>query len=265
MSFSVLMSVYDGEKPEYLKQCLSSLLNQKLRAEEVVLVEDGVIGSELTEVIDTFREALNIISVPLRRRSGFAKALNEGLQHCPHDLVARMDTDDVALPERFEKQVAFMQMNPEVDVSSTSIEEYDINLQNLHFRKRLPLTHDEICSFAKSRNPINHMSCIFRKRAVLKAGGYPEVYPEDYMLWIKMLQAGARFANHPDYLLKARTGTDFLARRGREFLKGELTIFRYMYDSGFISGIEYLTSVLQRSILRMSPNFIKSFLYRHAR
>jgi glycosyltransferase involved in cell wall biosynthesis len=265
MPFSVLIAVYAKESPEYLKESLASLLQQTLRPDEVVLVEDGVIGNGLSEVIESFRAQLNIVTVRLSRHSGLAGALNEGLKECTYELVARMDSDDVSMPNRFEKQIAFMQANPDISVSSATIEEYDENMNKLLYRRSLPLTHEDLYDLAKSRNPLNHVASVFRKQAVLNAGGYPEVYPEDYALWISMLQQGMKFANLPDTLICVRTGKQFLARRGIDMLIGELKIFRYMYDSSFISEFEYFKAVIQRFLLRMSPNIIKSFLYRHAR
>jgi glycosyltransferase involved in cell wall biosynthesis len=265
IQFSVLMSVYHRENPEHLEQSLRSLLKQTLQADEVVLVEDGPIGRELASIIESYRAKLNIVSVRLTQHSGLAVALNEGLKQCAHDLVARMDTDDFALPERFEKQVSFMKANPEIAISSCSIEEYDSRFDRLLYRRILPLTHNELYELAKFRNPINHTACIFRKQVILQLGGYPEIYPEDYMLWIKMLQNGARFANLPDSLMRVRTGEQFFKRRGRDILKGELRTYRYMYDSGFISVFEYVKNSLSRTVLRTSPHIIKSLLYRLAR
>jgi glycosyltransferase involved in cell wall biosynthesis len=105
------MSIYFKEKPEYLEACLRSLDEQELKANEVVLVEDGPISFDLKVVIDRFRKSLNIVSVPLRENVGLASALNEGLKHCSYELVARMDTDDVSLPNRFRLQVNFMKLN----------------------------------------------------------------------------------------------------------------------------------------------------------
>jgi glycosyltransferase involved in cell wall biosynthesis len=236
-----------------------------MRADEVVLVEDGPICRELARIIQLYREDLNIVSVRLSENSGLAVALNEGLKQCAHDLVARMDSDDIALPERFEKQVSFMQANPDITVSSASIDEYDESIEKLLYRRELPLTHKELYDFAKSRNPINHTACLYRKSVILEQGGYPDIYPEDYMLWIKVLQRGARFANLPDTLMQVRTGEGFLKRRGYEILKGELKIYRYMYDNKFISVFEYLKNVILRIVLRVSPRRIKSILYKYAR
>ena len=148
MKFSVLMSVYDKEKSEYLKEALQSLVDQTLLPDEVILVEDGPIGKNLQEVIKKYRSLLNIKSIKLENNCGLAVALNEGLKHCTHDLVARMDTDDISLPERFEKQIAYMQNNPDISVSSGWIEEIDDQGRFFCLRK-LPETHEELVNFAK--------------------------------------------------------------------------------------------------------------------
>lgn len=264
MNFSVLLSIYFKEKPEYLRACLQSLAVQTLKADEVVLVEDGPISSELKAIIERFRESLNIVSVLLVDNVGLACALNEGLKHCSHDLVARMDTDDIALPDRFEKQVAFMHVNPDIAASSGFIEEFN-DAGEVLSQRALPLAHDALVKFAKKRSPLSHPAVIFRKQAVLSVGGYPELYPEDFLLWIKLIQARYKIANVPDVLVKMRTGEGFITRRGWKFLKGELRVYHHMYKTGFINLLAFINIVLMKSILRISPRFIKIFLYKVAR
>lgn len=264
MNFSVLMSVYYNENPRYLKECLRSLLCQTLQADEVILVEDGPISDELKGVIAQYREQLNIVSVPLNENVGLACALNEGLKYCLYDLLARMDTDDIALPDRFEKQVTFMIGNPDVAASSGFIEEFNDKGEVLSQRV-LPLEHDALVKFAKKRSPLSHPAVIFRKDAVYAVGGYPEFYPEDYLLWVKLIQAGYKITNIPNVLVKMRTGEGFITRRGWRFLKGEIRVYSYMYKSKFINLFEFINIVLIKSALRLSPRFIKVFLYKVAR
>ena len=183
MNFNVLISVYFKEKPKYLEICLQSIMVQTLKPDEVVLVEDGPISAELKAVVEQFRDALNIVSVPLAENVGLACALNEGLKHCKHELVARMDSDDIALPARFEKQVVFMQSNPDIAASSGVIEEFD-EAGLVTTKRVLPLVHSEIVAFAKKRSPLSHPAVIFRKSAVLDVGGYPLFRnAQDYALW----------------------------------------------------------------------------------
>lgn len=262
--FSVLMSVYDGEKPSYLEQSLGSLLGQTFKADEVVLVEDGPISSELKAVIELFRESLNIVSVPLDENVGLACALNEGLKYCSHELVARMDTDDIALPDRFATQVAFMQANSDIAASGGFIEEFNNNAVILS-RRELPVEYVRLIHLAKKRSPLSHVTVFFQKKALIAVGGYPDHYPEDYLLWIKLLQAGYKIANIPEVLVRVRIGESFISRRGLKFLKGEVQIYNYMYKTGFITFLEYCSIVFIKSIVRLSPGFIKIFLYKVAR
>ncbi|GAB6034737.1 glycosyltransferase [Galenea microaerophila] len=265
MSLSVLMSVYFKEKPEYLEACLQSLDEQTVKPDEVVLVEDGPISFELKAVIERFRESLNIVSVLLEQNVGLACALNEGLKHCSYDLVARMDTDDIALPNRFEKQVAFMQENPDVAASSGFIEEFN-DTGDVVSQRVLPLEHGALVNFAKKRSPLSHPAVIFRKQAILAVGGYPEFRnAQDYALWSLLIVKGYKLANLPDILVRMRTGSEMMGRRGVEFLKREVTLIKFQRSIGFLTLNEYIFNLLARSVLRLSPLFIKRWLYKVAR
>ena len=265
MSLSVLISVYFQEKPEYLDACLQSLLIQSLPAGEIVLVEDGEISSDLHSVIDKYRNSLNIISVPLAKNVGLACALNEGLKHCAHDLVARMDTDDIALPDRFEKQEAFMRANPDIAASSGFIEEFSDAGEFLS-QRILPLAHHDLVKFAKRRSPLSHPAVIFRKQAVLAVGGYPEFRnAQDYALWSLLIVKGYKLANLPNVLVNMRAGSELMGRRGYEFLKREIKLLKFQRSISFLSLGEFTFNLLARSVVRLSPLFIKRWLYKVAR
>ena len=199
MLFSVLLSLYHKESPLFLRQSLTSIFTQTLLPIEVVLVEDGPLTDELYAVIKEFTSQhpeLKVISLPTNR--GLGKALNEGLKHCSYDLVARMDTDDIAKPDRFEKQLAIFLEHPEIDVVGAWIDEFEGEVSNVLSMRKVPEQHENILRFAKGRCPVNHPVVMFRKSAVLKAGGYKH-FPlfEDYYLWVRMLMNGARFYNIP--------------------------------------------------------------------
>lgn len=265
MPFSVLMSVYANERAAYFAQCLESLLAQTLQPAEVVIVEDGPISAELAATLAAYRHRLPIKSVPLPVNIGLAGALNAGLAACSHELVARMDTDDVALPQRFARQFEFMQTHPEVSVSGAWVLEKDQDMRETLFEKKLPTEHAAIAAFTKRRNPIAHPVVIFRKSAVLPLGGYPLVFPEDYALWSLMLVKGFRFANIPEVLLHMRTGDDFIGRRGLGFLKREFSLVKFQLDIGFVSRSEALLFVASRIVLRISPPFVRKLLYKFTR
>lgn len=265
MSISVLISVYDKEKPEHLHDCLVSLAQQTRQDFEIVLVEDGPLTDSLANVIAEFRSRLTIKSVVLAENSGLAKALNAGLKECRFELIARMDADDVALPLRLEAQYAFMRANPEIAVCSSWIDECDESMEKVLYRKELPTDHADIVAFAKFRNPVSHPVAMYRKDAVLSVNGYPDVFPEDYGLWSLLLLDGFRFANIPQVLLRMRTGASFIERRGFRFLKGELGLLRFQRDIGFLTSFECYRNMFLRTALRLPPKPVRQLLYRFGR
>ncbi len=264
MKFSVLMSVYSKDNPNYLEESLKSILLQTSQAAEIILVEDGNLTVELDYVIKNYSQKLPIVNVKILRNKGLAAALNEGLKFCTYDLVLRMDSDDIAMPFRFEKQVAFMRKNSQISVSSSWIEErYD--MLKVGFVKKLPEKHFEILVFSKRRSPINHPVAIFRKKDVIAVGGYPLIFPEDYALWSLMLVKDYKFANIPEVLLQMRTGSDFMSRRGINFFKGEIKLLKYQKDIGFLTSYEYLINLIIRASLRLPPPIFRKLLYQFAR
>ena len=143
--FSVLLSVYGGEKGEFLRRSLASVFNQTVLAQEVVLVEDGPLTEDLYSIIEEFRiRQLGLKIVFLSQNQGLGKALNEGLKHCSYDLVARMDTDDIAKPNRFEKQVKVFEEHPELDLVGAWIDEFEGTPQHILSVRKVPETSEEI-------------------------------------------------------------------------------------------------------------------------
>lgn len=264
MPFSVLISVYKNERAEYLHQSLQSIWDyQTLKPDEIVLVKDGPLNEELDAVVGSWQAKLgNVLKVvPLVQNVGLGMALNEGLKHCTFELVARMDSDDISLPNRFEIQVPFMQARPELAVSSAWIEEVDVTGQIISTRK-LPSDHESILKLSKSRGPINHAVAIFRKHAVDAVGGYPQTRIEDYALWSLLLVKGYRFENLPEVLYRVRMDADFFQRRGFKFLMGELDLLNYQIEIGFISRPIALRNAAIRSVVRLSPTFVKKMFYK---
>jgi len=265
MLLSVLMSVYGKEKPAYLLECLNSLCNQSLKADEIVLVEDGPLTDELLTVIDNFRSELPIKSIKLELNVGLAVALNEGLKYCTHELVARMDSDDISLPERFEKQVKFMMDNPDIAVSSAVLQEFDDTGKRFSSRT-LPLSHDELVIFAKTRSPISHAVAIFRKKIVIDVGGYPLFKrSQDVALWSLLIIKGYKLANLPETLFLVRAGDEFMARSGLKNFKYEYDVINYQREIGFLSLSSYVTNVLIRLFIAILPSNFKKILYAYAK
>lgn len=263
--FSVLLSIYHKESPNNFSQAMRSIYDlQELKPDDIVLVKDGPLTPELDLEIQYWSNKLGhvLTIVPLHENVGLASALNFGLKYCKWDLVARMDTDDISTPDRFKLQVGFMSERADISVSSGYIEEWDINLSEQVSHRALPICHDEIVKFARLRSPISHPACIFRKSIILSVGGYPSLYPEDHLLWVKVIQSGNKLANIPQVILKMRTGEDFITRRGYKFLKGELSSYVAMYRSGFLNFWQLSKVSIIRTFVRLAPNFIKIGLYK---
>lgn len=263
--FSILLAVYKKENPVYFSQSLDSIFSQILFPHEVVLVKDGPLTDDLERVINKYQSKyyiLKVVSLPVNQ--GLGKALNEGLKHCSHDLVARMDTDDIVKPDRFEKQLKIFQEDPEVDVVGSWIDEFEGDISHVVSVKRLPECHEEILSFAKKRNPINHPVVMFRKKAVLAAGGYQH-FPlfEDYYLWVRMLMNGAKFYNIQESLLYFRSSPDMFKRRGGlKYVGTEVRFQNFLLRSHFISFPRYVQNVIIRVITRIMPNRWRALLYK---
>jgi glycosyltransferase involved in cell wall biosynthesis len=266
MKFSVLISLYVKEKPEYLEQALESVFSQTRPANEVVLVLDGPVTDELRSVVDGFKfrypDILKV--VPLEKNVGLGRALNEGLKHCSHEIVARMDTDDIAKPTRFSRQLEVLQNNQDIDIVGSWVDEFVGNTDNIIATRELPEDHDSLRMYAKRRSPINHPSVTFRKSAVIKAGGY-EHFPlfEDYYLWVRMLMSGSKFLNITDGLTLMRVSPEMYKRRGgMKYARDEWRLQRKFREMGFISGREMALNLAIRTTVRLSPNYLRAFVYK---
>lgn len=266
IEFSLLMSVYNGEKAEHLKTCFDSIYNQSVRPTEIVLVEDGPLSADLYEVLAGEQQRFpQLRRLPLATNHGLGTALNLGLEACRYDIVARMDTDDICMPERFSVQTDFMASHPDIDVLGAWISEFDDEPSNIVGIRSLPEQSDDIYRFGKKRNPINHPVAMFRKQAVTAAGGYqPCMLFEDYFLWARMLCQGYRFHNLQQPLLLFRRSPEMIRRRGGlAYARYEIHFFRQLHSIGYITWLEVVRNVAQRAVVRLLPNSLRSAVYRH--
>lgn len=264
--FSLLMSVYKGEKAVHLKTCFDSIYNQNVPPTEIVLVEDGELSREVYEVLaEEEKRFPQLRRLPLSENQGLGTALNIGLEACRYPIVARMDTDDICLPHRFEVQIQFMQEHPEIDVLGAWISEFDDEPTNVVSIRSLPEKHDDICKFAKKRNPMNHPVVMFRKHAIIDTGGYqPCPLFEDYFLWVRMLQKGHRFHNLQQSLLLFRRSPEMIRRRGGiTYTRYEIDFFRRLHHLGYITYPNMALNILQRYVVRLLPNTIRGLIYKY--
>ena len=266
MNYSVLMSVYHKEKAEYLKQAMDSIWSQTVSTDDFVLVCDGPLNAELDAVIKNMLAAhlgaLHVVR--LEKNGGLGNALNIGIKECKHDLVARMDSDDISRPDRCERQLKVFLTHPDVIVASGIVEEFTTSTDQIEARRVPPETQDQILAFAKKRNPFNHPCVMYKKSAVEAAGGYQDFYLlEDYYLWIRMLQKGSIGYNLQEPLLWMRAGSDMYKRRaGWEYAQSQRALFKYMKDSRFISEGQYMKSVAVRTASSITPNWLREFMFK---
>lgn len=265
IQFTVLLSLYYKENPLYLRLSLDSIFRQTLLPAEVILVKDGILTEDLEYVLLEYQKLHSSIKViPLSVNQGLGRALNEGLKYCSNELIARMDTDDIAKPNRFEEQVNFMLTHPEVSVVSAWIEEFEDTVDNVLSVRELPETSDTIYQYGKSRCPINHPVVMFRKSAVLQSGGYQH-FPlfEDYYLWVRMLLAGFKFYNLQKSLLYFRTSPEMFERRGGiKYAITEIKLQYIFFVSGYIGFFQMLKNDIIRLFVRLVPNKIRTFIYK---
>lgn len=268
MDYSVLMSVYHKERPEFLRQAMESIANQTVPTNDFVLICDGMLNEGLDSVIaqmqDAFGDVLHVVR--LEKNMGLGNALNIGIRHCKNDLVARMDSDDISYSNRCEKQIRVFAEHPEVSICSGVVEEFTAIPDVVDARRVPPERNAEILEFAKKRNPFNHPCVMYKKSAVEAAGSYQDFYLlEDYYLWLRMLMAGCQGYNIQEPLLRMRAGFDmYLRRAGWKYAKAQIQLFRFMKANAFIRNDQYLKSCLIRTGSALAPNWLRKFVFKKA-
>ena len=267
--FSVITSVYKNDKPEFVREALDSMLvNQSVKPTEIVLVQDGPVPYELSHLLleykDKYGDLMNIIK--LEKNGGLGNALKLGVENAKYDICARMDSDDICLPDRFEKQLAYLEVHPECDIVGGQMTEFIGDPDIIVGKREVPLTNADIYQYMKSRCALNHVTVLFRKDAVLKAGNYQDwFWNEDYYLWVRMMMAKCQFANIPDVAVNVRSGADQYARRGgKKYFDSEIGIKKLMLENGMISKKEYCINYMERFIIqRLMPNSVRGWVFRN--
>jgi glycosyltransferase involved in cell wall biosynthesis len=262
--FSLLVPVYNGDRPEYLRRSLRSAVDdQTVRPDQVVIVRDGPVRGELTACLDEFASAspAPVTTVALPRNQGLGPALDRGLAASWFDVVARMDADDVAMPHRFEVELPLI---ADADIVGAGLLEFVTDTDAVVGQRVPPTDPDRIRRYARMHDPFNHPTVVYRRQAVLAAGGYGDLpLMEDYALFARMLANGARPVNVAEPLVYYRVGaTAFKRRGGAALLRSELRLQREFRRSGFTSRAEYLRNVAVRGGYRLVPWWCRRAVYR---
>ena len=271
MSISVLMSVYRSEQEACLQRALRSVWDDQTRKpDQIVLVEDGPLPVQLEQVIDngkrkTVNEAqteggkpvMTVVKLPVN--GGLTKALNAGLKHVTSDLVARMDSDDIAAPNRFELQERFLEEHPEIDIVGGSMQEFDDEHECLNVR-HYPQTHEEACKYIVKACPLAHPAVMMRKRMFDEGLKYDERYrmSQDIKLWYDAILAGYKMANLPDVCLYFRQQGDVFRRRSRVKAWNEFKIYMNgIYRMHGLFTLAYRYPIARYIFRNLPPSLVK--------
>lgn len=264
--FSVLLPVYGGDVPEYFWDAIESVTAQQtLKPSELVIVCDGPVGDGIEAVLYSVEDLAEEVPVTIARlesNQGLARALEIGLAECSHEIVARADADDLSLPQRFAVQIPHLVEN-DLDLLGSAIEEFTFEGPTGRIR-RLPLTQQAIKEALPFRDPFNHPSVVYRKSAVVAAGGYEHLNKmEDYWLFARMVHGGARVANVPDVLVQYRVDDGAYARRGGwDMFMSELVLQNHLRQIGAVSCLQCVRNVAVRGGYRLIPTVVRRSLYR---
>lgn len=261
--YSVLMSVYKKELPQNLRESVKSMMEQTVPPDDFVLYCDGRLTDELYLEIERLKQKYSIMNVIYSDvNAGLGKALSIAIGYCKHDIVARMDSDDIAKPERMRLQLdAFQKYN--ADIVSGFVEEFSNDISDVTAIKRLPEKDEEIKLYAKRRNPFNHPCASFRKHQVYLAGNYEHCpFFEDYWLWLRMLKNGCKGYNVQKSVLYMRSGSDLYKRRGGLSYTLEALRFRKKMKNAKYCGFkDYFISCSAHILFAIIPNKLRMYLY----
>ena len=265
--FSVAISVYKNDDPVYFDIALQSITEkQTVRPDEVVLIVDGPIPETLSSVVDRYEskhKGFRVVRLP--ENKGLGNALQIAVAECRNELIARMDSDDIALPTRFEQQLKYFAENLQLDIVGGDITEFVGESSNIVGKRVVPADDADIKNYMKTRCAMNHVTVMFKKSAVLGVGNYKDwFWNEDYYLWIRMLENNCVFANTGTVLVNVRTGADMYQRRGgKKYFESEKGLQDYMLAHKLINRRTYCINVLKRWIVQVVlPNRIRGWVFR---
>jgi len=264
LKLSVLMSICSRDNAGYLDVAIESIVNQTKSADEIVITQDGHLTQELSRTVRQWQQKhpglLKIVSLP--ENSGLGVALQQGLNACSYSIIARMDADDISCPERFEKQLQFLQDNPGIAVVSSWMACFEDDPDKIIFIRKMPQKHEHIKKIARSRNPVLHPPVMFRRFEVEAVGGYTDLRRnQDYHLWVRMLLKGSKITCIPEPLYKFRCDGNFLKRRtDLKHAISMITLQKEFVKIGFISYPRYPFNIGVRISVCILPVPVTRFI-----
>ncbi len=262
-NFSVSMCVYGGDNPEHFKEALESVYNQTLMPDEVVLVVDGPVPEKTNRIIVDYEKKKCIKVIRLCENVGHGKARNIGLENCIYEYVAIVDADDINTPDRFEKEIECFMKDASLAIVGSGVKHFIGDINNVVFVENNPLEDEDIRVFLKKRCPFAQATVMFKREAVIAAGGYMDwYYAEDYYLWIRMYLNGATFRNISRALVYVRGSDEQNRRRGGWRYFCSLTrLFNFMLKNNIIGIPLFLYNTSTRFVLQvLMPNKLRAII-----
>lgn len=265
MKLTCLMSVYTKDNPKFLKEAVESILAQTRLPEEFLIVEDGPVSLEIQNLLrdyETKHDFIRILSYP--ENHGLGYALKFGVEMAKGEIIARMDSDDISAPDRFEKELAYLESHQEVRLLGSNTNEFIGSIDNVISKRIMPESNEEIVSYSHGRNPFIHPSIMFYKEDCLKIGNYESWYLcEDYDLWVRFIENGYPCYNIQENLVFMRTSEDFYKRRGGlKYCKNIIRFKKHLRKKKYITFFQYLKTATASRIISLSPNFVRKFVYK---
>lgn len=265
MKVTVLISVYIKENPEYLRECLLSLLSQTKVPDEIVVVKDGLLTKELNEILEEFSSNNIFKIIGYETNKGLGLALRYGLDFCTGDLIARMDSDDICESRRIEKEYNYLINHPEVKIVGSNCLEFIGEIKNVISKRIMPETNEDIIAYSHTRNPFVHPSIMTYRNTILEAGSYRDYYLcEDYDLWVRILKNPKNKAyNIQENLVFMRVSNDFYKRRGGlKYCRAIISFKKELYKSGYIKYLDYFKTKYATLFVSLMPGFLRELVYK---
>lgn len=262
--FSVLMSVYYKEKLDFFISCVNSILNNSLLPSEIIIVKDGKLNSALDNYLADLNKNSIFKIVGYEENHGLWYALNYGLKYCTTDIIARMDSDDICNPLRFEKQLLFLKNNENVKIVGSNTIEFIDNPSNVISYRKMPEKNDDIVKYSKTRNPFIHPSVVIYKDVLDDVGNYRNYYLcEDYDLWSRILEKKYEAYNIQDNLVYMRVSKDFYKRRGGlKYCSNIVRFKRQLYKKKYMSLSQFIKTSMATTIVSLLPGTIREYIYK---
>lgn len=266
--FSIAMSVYNKDNSVYFDRALESITTeQSIKPSEIVLVCDGPLNDKLNAVIEKYQSLYPIFKIiRLPKNKGLGNALRVAVENSSYELIARMDSDDVSVPNRFEQQLSYFENHPQVDIVGGDITEFIGNEENIVGKRIVPQSDAEIKKYMKKRAAFNHVSVMYKRSAIQKVGGYQDwFWNEDYYLWIRMQLNNSIFANTGSVLVNVRVGKEMYQRRGgKKYFQSEYGLQKLMLENKMIGFNTFVSNVCKRIIIQLLlPNRIRGWIFKN--